>query len=231
MNGQLIKLAEIPLFAELSAAGRNMLLSDATFARVPSGEMILKAGELPDALIVLLDGLVELMDAVETFEATILLLKPVTCFITAAVLRDEPLLTSARAAQPCTIVRVPARSVRDLVAQDAGFARAIAADLSLNYRNAIRELKNMRMRTAFQRLVAWILAMRELSSTPSEVRLPYNKALLAARLGMSPETLSRDLARLGGHGVAVQGRVLKISDAMRLRQLIHRDDLCDPPVP
>ncbi len=225
------KLADLPFFVDLSEAARQALMESASLHDVPAGEVLLKVGELPDDLIILVDGLVQLMDTVDEYDATILLLKPVTCFITAAVLRNEPILTTARTAKPSLIVRIPAPLVRTLFANDPSFTRALASDLSLNYRHAIRELKSMRMRTGFQRLVAWILAMLAKSPSPNEIQVPFNKALLASRLGISPETLSRDLARLAQHGVSVEGRVLRVTDTETLRKLVREDILSDPPLP
>ena len=48
------------------------------------------------------------------------------------------------------------------------------------------------------------------------VGLPYEKALIAARLGMKPESFSRAMARLRGLGVYVEGEQVAISDVERL---------------
>jgi CRP/FNR family transcriptional activator FtrB len=95
----------------------------------------------------------------------------------------------------------------------------------------LRELKSVRARTTFQRLVAWILAMHGRANQPSEIEVPYDKSVLAGRLGMAPETLSRDLARLAALGVAVDGRRLTIKDPSVLRQLTTVDEVTRPSVP
>ena len=127
--------------------------------------------------------------------------------------------------------RLTVRHARRLFASERAFADAITQDLAENGRNILRECKNARSRNAFQRLVAWILAMIERADTPHEITLPYGKATLAARLGVEPETLSRDLARLAPLGVTVRGRTLTIDDAKRLGKLTMIDALNTPPVP
>jgi CRP/FNR family transcriptional regulator, dissimilatory nitrate respiration regulator len=47
----------------------------------------------------------------------------------------------------------------------------------------------------------------------AEIELPLDKSLIAARLGMQPETFSRSVARLRGDG---GGRVV-VGDVRRLR--------------
>jgi hypothetical protein len=95
----------------------------------------------------------------------------------------------------------------------------------------LQERKNARTRSGIQRLIAWILAMQTRAETPSEVTLPYDKGILAARLDVAPATLSRDFARLASLGVTVRHRKLEICDPSRLRELTTIDELNTPPVP
>ena len=82
-----------------------------------------------------------------------------------------------------------------------------------------------------QRLVAWILTMFESAGNPPEIRIPYDKSILAARLGVAAASLSRDLARLAPLGVTVRGRTLEIVNVDQLRELAELDGLNAPPVP
>jgi CRP-like cAMP-binding protein len=58
-----------------------------------------------------------------------------------------------------------------------------------------------------------------MAKTPSssEVRLPSERQLVAARLGMTPESLSRAFARLRSLGVIGRGQSVVIKDPKRLR--------------
>jgi CRP/FNR family transcriptional activator FtrB len=148
-----------------------------------------------------------------------------------AVLRRTVVLTSARSVQPCLIGRMAADRVHRLIRNERQFADAIADGLASRLEDMLRELKNLRVRTSFQRLVAWILAMHMRADRSPEIEVPYDKSVLAARLGMAPETLSRDLARLAAWGVSIDGRRLTIKDPSVLRQLTEVDELTRPSVP
>ena len=50
-----------------------------------------------------------------------------------------------------------------------------------------------------------------------ELTLPYEKSLIAARLGMTPESFSRALAALGKEGVVVHREIVTIESTDRLR--------------
>jgi CRP-like cAMP-binding protein len=164
-------------------------------------------------------------------EATLTILSAPTILFADVVLRDVVPIASVRTLEASCIGRLTVRHARRLFGDERAFADAITQDLAENWRNILRECKNARTRNAFQRLVAWILAMIERSDTPHEITLPYGKAMLAARLGVEPATLSRDLARLAPLGVTVRGRRLMIEDAKRLRELTAVDEFNMPPVP
>jgi len=51
------------------------------------------------------------------------------------------------------------------------------------------------------------------------VRLPLDKALIAGRLGMQPETLSRSLAKLRRLGIESKGAEVSIPDVLALKRL------------
>jgi len=51
------------------------------------------------------------------------------------------------------------------------------------------------------------------------IALPYDKVLIAARLGLKPESLSRAFAKLRSVGVAVHAAHVAVSDIAKLRRL------------
>ena len=55
------------------------------------------------------------------------------------------------------------------------------------------------------------------------MRLPYDKVLIAGRLGMKPESLSRAFIRLKKVGVTVSQNNAAIADVARLREFAGQD--------
>ncbi len=53
--------------------------------------------------------------------------------------------------------------------------------------------------------------------------LPYDKVLIAGRLGMKPESLSRSFARLKEVGVSVTQNHAAISEVEQLRAYVEED--------
>ena len=67
----------------------------------------------------------------------------------------------------------------------------------------VSQLEQMKRLTAPQRLADFLLTLCPNEEGPCEIKLPYEKSLIASRLGMKPESLSRALAKLKPLGVTV----------------------------
>jgi CRP-like cAMP-binding protein len=83
----------------------------------------------------------------------------------------------------------------------------------------VSQLENVSSRSTVQRLTLFILRLCEGETGDCRIELPLDKNLIAARLGMQPETLSRCLAKLRRAGVESDGHGLRVQDVDRLRSL------------
>jgi CRP/FNR family transcriptional activator FtrB len=217
----------LPLFHAMSDANFGELVSAAFLQRFPPHVSLIAEGDLPDFLHVVVDGSVELFSVHNGHETTIDIIRPVTTFILAAVIRDAVYLKSARTLAPAQILMIPAQAVRDVFGRDAVFARAIVNELADRYRGVVRSLKNEKLRTSAERLANWILQADALQGHRRSIELSFDKRTLASRLGMTPENLSRNLALLAKHGVKRSGRDILIEDASALTQFAKPNALID----
>lgn len=198
-----------PIFRGVADDMFERLTARAEILDVEPGEVLLTEGELPAFLFVLLNGLVEAYSSHAGVDATLTFIRPPGAFIVAAVWTGQVQLTSVRTVQPSRILRLPAEDVRTGIAADPAVASAIGLELAIRYRDVMRELKNQRMRTATERLANWLLLESEVAGSPT-FRLGLGKGLLAARLGMAGEHLSRAFGILREHGVTVAGSEVTI---------------------
>jgi CRP/FNR family transcriptional activator FtrB len=203
------------------------LVRAAFLQRFPAHVVLIKEGELPDFLHVVVEGAVELFASRGAHETTIDILYPVTTFILAAVIQDQVYLKSARTLTSARILMVPAEAVRDVFDQDAVFARAIVGELAKRYRDVVRELKNQKLRTGIERLASWILAADRAGGETGTVPIVHDKRTIAALLGMTPENLSRNLATLAADCICSEAREIRITDREKLRRIAMPDPLID----
>ncbi|MEZ5817118.1 MAG: cyclic nucleotide-binding domain-containing protein [Hyphomicrobiaceae bacterium] len=205
------------------------MLRPAFLQRFPAGVELVREGDPADFLHVVVEGKVEVFSAYRDRETTVSVLGPGQCFIMAAVVLDRVYLKSARSLTPARILLLPADVVRRVFSDDAAFARCLASDLAASYRMLVKELKNQKLRTGLERLANWLLAHREEMGGANRFELPFEKKVLASRLGMAPEVLSRTFASLVAYKVKVKGAVIEIGDVPALTKLARPTATIDDP--
>jgi len=203
---ELLQLKSLPLFSEMTAQSLESLLDAALLQQFPTGVTLIREGEPADFLHVLVDGLVEIYTEQSGGEWGISLVNPVSTFILAAVVSDQPYLNSARTLADSRVLLIPARRVREVFDQDVTFARIVARELAFAYRGAIKKLKGYMARSSVERLANWILTEARRDGTQETVVIPFDRGTLASHIGTTRENLSRNLALLTEHGVRIRGR-------------------------
>jgi CRP/FNR family transcriptional activator FtrB len=225
-------LGEVPVFAALPDDVLRRLAASAETLALPAGAMLFEQGAMPRHLHVLLEGQVGLLGADREGQTTIVeVLRPVDQFILAAVLTDAPYLMSARALSPVRLHLIDAAILRSAVASAPELAVAMIVSLARHYRMLVRQVKDLKLRSTAQRLGVFLLGLAREQGGPARLTLPYDKQLLAARLGTSPEHLSRAFATLRAHGVRTVGATVHIDDAARLSAFADPDDIPDAVTP
>jgi len=217
----------LPLFRDMSGDNFREITNAAAPRHFPQRVALITEGSLPDFLHVVINGSVEMFCTHDGHETTIDIIRPVTAFVLAPVVRDDVYLSSVRTLTAAQILLIPAQSVRDAFDRDSGFARAIANELVDQYRSVVRSLKNEKLRTGTERLANWILRTGTLQGDQRTIELPFEKRTLASSLGMTPENLSRSLARLTHYGVRSSGRDIVIEDSLALECFAKPNALID----
>ena len=205
------------------------LLEGAFLHKFPERIDLAKEGDTPDFLHVVVSGAVELYARYRDRETTIEVIGPPNSFIAAAVVLNLPHLKSARVIEPARILMLPAASVRKALPEDAAFAAGMAVELATAYRSVTKDLKNQKLRTSLERLANWLARRDRETGSSHRVIIPFDKKILAARLGIAPENLSRNFATLARFGVRVKGSQVEIGNSAALEQLAKPDSLIDDP--
>jgi CRP/FNR family transcriptional activator FtrB len=213
------EMRSLPLFAGVGAAHVEEMLRESFLQRFPIYVELAREGDPANFLHVIIDGQIEMYSIHRARGTTISVIGPGHSFIVAAVILDRVYLKSARALLPSRILLIPAEAVRRYFGEDAAFARTLALEIAGAYRGIVRELKNQKLRSSIERLANWILSSDCGKGEKGSFELPFDKKILASRLGMAPEVLSRSIAALIPYGVSVSGRHIEIGDRRALTRL------------
>ena len=223
-------IGAVPLFERLDTELRARLDAFTTVTTVAPDAVLSRQGDMPQTLHVLLDGQVALSStAADGTTALIEVLHPIDHFVLASVLSRLPYLMTARAVTRARLLAIDAAGLLDLVEREAQLANTLLRSVSREFRTMVRQVRDLKLRTAAQRLGCYLLArVKDGEAVKADFRLPFDKGLLAARLGCRQENLSRAFATLRAYGVETHGSRVILHDIPRLKALAVPDDLSDP---
>lgn len=202
---------------ELDRALLAPFLERSPSQELPAGTLLFSKGDKALRFVWLEDGLAELFVATEDGSEMQLDLAARGAMLgDIAAATNGAHLTSARALSPLRLRWVDAQSFRDRLAQDGKLALGTLAGLGLRLRRLVKQIDDMKLRSATRRLAGFLLELADADEGKAQVTLPFEKKTLARHLGMTSQSLSRSLKSLEGQGVTVKGRHFTLSDCARL---------------
>ncbi|HET7882423.1 MAG TPA: cyclic nucleotide-binding domain-containing protein [Acetobacteraceae bacterium] len=216
----------VPLFEGLDPSLLERIEGFTETVSVGADQVVVNQGEAPQHLHILLDGQVALSStAADGTTALVEVLHPVDHFVLASVLTRLPYVMTARTVTPCQLFAIDAAALLDLVEHEPALANLLLRSVSRDFGTMVQQVRDLKLRTAAQRLGCYLLArVKDPEATRAEFRLPFDKGLLAARLGCRQENLSRAFAALRAHGVETHGSRVILHDIAQLRAAAVPDE-------
>jgi CRP-like cAMP-binding protein len=215
-------LLSTPLLAGLDAALAKRVLDGVAISSSEARDMIFREGAQADSFFVVLSGYVRLFrTSTEGREADIGVFGPGEVFGQCAMFLNNRYAFNAQAAEPVTLARFSIARVLQIMREEPAFAMTLMTIMARHLNEARENVANDRLHTAPQRVANYLLELAQASGSGAvgSFRLPFQKSLLAGKLGLAPEALSRAFSQLKRSGVQVRGRMVQISDAEALRKI------------
>jgi CRP/FNR family transcriptional activator FtrB len=219
-------IGTVPLFERLEPSLRARLEDISDVITAEPGEVLSHQSAMPQFLYVLLEGQVALSStAADGTVALVEVLHPIDHFVLASVLSRLPYLMTARAVTRCRLLAIDAAKLMELVQTEAALANVLLRSVSREFRTMVLQVRDLKLRTAAQRLGCYLLALvKDGEAVRADFRLPFDKGLLAARLGCRQENLSRAFASLRAYGVETHGSRVILHDIPKLKALAVPDE-------
>jgi CRP/FNR family transcriptional regulator, dissimilatory nitrate respiration regulator len=119
------------------------------------------------------------------------------------------------------LASVPADTIRHLIEKDSALSVRIMSLLNERISQTQLKLEQMSTMSAPQRLGCFLLRLCHTQASGSKVlQIPVEKHILAAYLGMKPETFSRSQQQLQPVGIKVEGHNITIHNIAQLREFV-----------
>jgi CRP/FNR family transcriptional activator FtrB len=219
-------IRDVPLFTSLEPVLLDRIAAISTVRSVPMGEWLFRVGEHPSCLFAVYAGQVALgQPGVGGEFVAVEVLRAGEFFGTPAVLIERPSVVSAQTLEPSEIVCIAAQGLRELLRSEPAVASAMLVSLSTSYRALVRQVFDLKSRSVAQRLGCYLLSIADEQGTTTEILLPFEKRLLASRLGTTPESLSRAFGVLRTCNVSTLGRKVSLGNLAELTHFARPDQV------
>ena len=218
-------LLRLPLFQELSSAQINHITAHVREKRLAKSEMLFQKGDQPNGLFVVVFGQIKLaFPSSNGNEKVVDIFGPQHIFGEAVMFMDRPYPVFAEAIADTLLLHIPKALLFELLETDPMFARQMLAGMSMRLHSLIQDVESYSLRSSAQRVIGYLLQHcpnegKDDSENSIAITLPTSKQIIASRLNLTPETLSRifhDLA--AAKLIEVVGKQVTIHNLKNLRE-------------
>lgn len=206
-------------FSQVLACSRVMTLAE--------NDVLFERGEAIGHFFLLVTGVMKLYRlASDGDEKVIDIIQPGQTFAEAALfLGSSCYPVSASAVAPAVVVGIESQAYMQLLKNNNALCIGLLARMSQRLHWMVNEVDRLTLHNATFRLVDYLLNQAGAAQGDiSEVCLMAPKHVVASRLSMKPETLSRTLKNLTNRGlIRVHDNNIELCDISRLQALIALD--------
>lgn len=202
----------------------DLLLRTAVSRDFGRGETLFLQGEISKVVHIVLDGWVKLYRiAPNGNEAVVSVFTRGHSFGEAVAFRNDEYPVSCEAVTDCTILQIPTSQLISMMQENPELVLSVLAATFQHLHALVGQVEQMKAQTGAQRVAEFLLDLCNTDSGACMVTLPYDKVLIAGRLGMKPESLSRAFSKLRAAGVRITRNHATIEDVEQLRDFAEED--------
>lgn len=190
------------LFAGLSGDQFSELTRNACVLRLEAAQAVFREGDMADAFYWVQEGLVRLSrTSPQGDEKVIELIGPGRYFAEAALFMGKRFPVDATAQTPSRLIVISGADFKAWLAQDAERCFRLIGGISARLHGLVNEIDRLTLMKGADRLMQYLLDHSEPDAGGrTVVHLEAPKQVIASRIGIKPETLSRLLHKLADLG-------------------------------
>lgn len=209
------------LLAALSPPEFEEVLAHAKVRKLTPGERLFDQNDPCTHFFFVLSGIVKLCRVAPSGEEKVMdLIRPGNFFAEAAMFMSGRYPINASALDATRLVALDSRHFVGLVRANADLCLRLLSKMSQRMHGLINEIDNLTLHSGAQRVIGYLLEQLPEGAAPPSVRLMVPKHVIASRLGIQPETLSRVLAKLRAQQlIDVRDDMIVLNDVEALRRL------------
>lgn len=212
------------LFSSLPGDLADTLLERSATNAYDRGATIFMQGDPATSVYIVLEGWTKLYRITPNgSEAVVGIFTRGRSFGEAAAFRGDVYPVGAEAVTDCRLIQVHAALILETMKTRPELCTAILASTFIHLHSLVAQIEQLKAHTGAQRVAEFLLELCPVDQGACTVTLPYDKILIAGRLGMKPESLSRAFARLREFGVMVKQNHAAVANVEKLRNYAEED--------
>lgn len=212
-------LARIPIFDVCSEPNLHDLAAKSMIRYYEKGKVFFLSDDAADYFYIVVKGWVKLFrETLDGEQAVIDILSQDHVFGETSIFHNHEYPYSAEAVEDCTVLSIPTKALEQLIVANSEFALGMLQAMAKYRKHQEREIEHRSLQSAAQRIGCFLLRIAPQNAHGRiNIHLPYDKTLIAARLGMQPETFSRALNKLRDEtGIRINGASVEMDDIRHL---------------
>ncbi len=186
------------LFDDLSQTSLAHFVQSATTITLKKKGIIFLQDDRAEFFYLILQGWIKMFrETLDGTEVVIDILSDGQLVGETAIFEDTIHNFSAEAAEKATLLRIPTQILKQVIESEHQMALNMIQNITQKHLRQTHEIEHLNIQNASQRLGCFLLRLcPDANKKTAKIQLPYDKTLIASRLGMKPETFSRALAKL-----------------------------------
>lgn len=196
------------------------LLGNEAPRNYPRGHLLFQQGDEADHFYVILGGWVKLYRLMPTGEEAILhIFAAGETFAEAAMFAGHKYPATAEIVADARLLSINSNHFEKQISESPKIALRMLATTAERLKQLVTEVEQIKGRNSLERVAFFLYSMCPNGENTATLDLPYEKSLIASRLNIKPESLSRVLNKLRNHGIKSVKNQIFVSDVAQLREL------------
>jgi CRP-like cAMP-binding protein len=222
--GDLQIITRLAVFRGLKSETVQHIIAPATAVMLRPHELIMRQDDPATAFFIVIDGWVKLYRSTSAGDETVIeMMTKGDSFAEAVAFTGNRYIATAEAVSTARVGRIPADHLVRCIRGSPDIALAMIASISQHMHHLVQQVEQLKAQSGVQRVAEFLASLSLAEHGHCALALPYDKILIAGRLGLTPESLSRAFARLRNIGVVVEASNVIVNDVAKLRRLAADD--------
>lgn len=218
--GDLQVINRVAVFRGLKPETVQHIIAPATASMLRPHETIMRQDDPATAFFIVIDGWLKISRSTQAGDETVIdMMQKGDSFAEAVAFSGSRYMASAEAVNMARVARIPADHLIRCIRQTPDIALAMVASVSQRMHHLVQQVEQLKAQSGVQRVAEFLASLSLAEHGHCALALPYDKILIAGRLGLTPESLSRAFAKLRGVGVTINASQVNVRDIVELRRI------------